>query len=201
MPTVESISPERAGDIVSVLCDAFYDYPVMRFVLGSAGDYDRRLKTLVGFFVAARSLKGEPMLGIEDPAGGLAGVAIMSLPGERPPPPALIDRREAVWRELGSAERQRYEAYGNAGLRFRLSHPHHHLNMIGVRAAQAGKGLGRQLLEAVFDLARADPQSLGVSLDTEKPENVELYQHCGWRVLGRARVAPGLETWVMLREK
>jgi GNAT superfamily N-acetyltransferase len=201
MPTVEIIAPERTENIVDVLCDAFFDYPVMQFVLGPTGDYARRLRTLVGFFVAARSLRSEPMLGVEHQAGSLAGVAIISLPGERPSPPALIERREAVWLELGPAERQRYEAYGNACLRFRISQPHHHLNMIGVRHTHAGMGLGRQLLEAVYGLALADRDSRGVSLDTEKPGNVQLYEHCGWQVMGRAPVAPGLETWGMFRGK
>ncbi len=45
----------HADDAVAVLCDAFHEYPVMRFVLGdSSQNYDRRLATLIGLFVAAR---------------------------------------------------------------------------------------------------------------------------------------------------
>ena len=40
--------------IVDTLCAAFYDYPVMRFVLGDVGDeYAEQLRTLVHFFVMA----------------------------------------------------------------------------------------------------------------------------------------------------
>jgi GNAT superfamily N-acetyltransferase len=201
MPPIQTLPPERTDDIVAVLCDAFYDYPVMRFVLGPDGDYAERLTSLVGFFVAARALRGEPMLGAIDRDKVLAGVAIMSIPGESPAPPALVERRVAVWTELGAAERQRYEAYGNACLRFRMAQPHHHLNMIGVRRALAGTGVGKALLTAVYDYALADPESAGVSLDTEKVSNVELYQHCGWRVIGRARITDELETWGMFRPR
>lgn len=92
--TVQNLPPSEADQAVRVLCDAFHDYPVMRFVLGPCRDYDRRLHTLVGFFVAARIIKGEPVLGALDPAGELTGVAIVSLPGEQPSRPALIARRE-----------------------------------------------------------------------------------------------------------
>ena len=52
---VEELPADRAEEAVAVLCDSFYDYPVMRHVIGEAGDdYDMRLQTLIGFFVAAR---------------------------------------------------------------------------------------------------------------------------------------------------
>lgn len=60
---------DRAEDATRVLGAAFHDYPVMRFVFGDSADYDRRLATLVGLFVSARVLRGEPMFGIADPAG------------------------------------------------------------------------------------------------------------------------------------
>jgi hypothetical protein len=38
-----------------------------------------------------------------------------------------------------------------------------------------------------------------VTLTTELPGNVQLYQHCGYEIVGRVDVAPGLETWGMYR--
>jgi hypothetical protein len=90
---------------VTVLCDAFHDYPVMRYVLGPSNDYDRRLRTLIGVFVAARVLRQELVLGVHDERGSLAAVGLVTLPGERDAPEALLLRREAVWRELGAVER------------------------------------------------------------------------------------------------
>jgi GNAT superfamily N-acetyltransferase len=57
--------------------------------------------------------------------------------------------------------------------------------MLGVRRAWHGRGVGRLLLNAVSDLASADARSSGVSLTTETPENVKLYEHCGYSVVGR----------------
>jgi hypothetical protein len=68
---VTRLSTAQTEDAVSVLCDAFRDYPVMRYVLGSNGDYDRRLRTLIGFFVSARVYRDEPVLGIHDRDGTL----------------------------------------------------------------------------------------------------------------------------------
>lgn len=52
-------------EVTDVLCDAFFDYPVMRYVLGSrVPEYERRLENLIRFFVMARVCRDEMILGI-----------------------------------------------------------------------------------------------------------------------------------------
>lgn len=198
---VTVLAPAQAEDAVTVLCEAFFDYPVMRYVLGARGAYAERLRTLVGFFVTARALREEPVLGVYDPTGRLLAAALVTLPGERIVPDALADRREAVWRELGPDERSRYEAFGAASHQFDMETPHHHLNMIGVRPSHAGRGLARSLLDHIHSLAEADPVSAGVTLSTETSRNLDLYERFGYRRLGYSRVAEGLETWALFRPR
>ena len=184
-----------------MFCDAFSDYPVMRQVLGPSGRYDARLRTLIGLFVNGRVFRKEPLLGIHDDGGGLAGAATMTLPGSPDPPATLIAHRDAVWAELGQDARARYEAFTSATQRFAIGARHHHLNMIGVRRSHQGRGLAGSLLTAVHALTDSDPDSTGTSLSTEHPPNVPMYQHFGYRVVGHARVDRGLETWVLFRER
>ena len=55
MSEVLTLEPTAVPDVVDVLCESFFGYPVMRYVLGEeAMDYEERLKTLVHFFVMAR---------------------------------------------------------------------------------------------------------------------------------------------------
>jgi len=191
----------HAAEVTDVLCDAFFDYPVMRYVLGDRSDYATRLETLVGFFVANRVAKNEILLGVAGPSGALVAAALVNLPHPAEPAPWLAERREEVWRELGSEEKTRYEAFGRATQQFEVEPPHHHLGMIGVRRSHHGTGLGRVLLDHVHGIAEADPGSTGVSLSTELSKNVGLYEHFGYRVLGHDRVAPELETWVCFRPR
>jgi len=197
MREVILLPAERAGDVASVLCEAFADYPVMRFVLGDGGNYEARLATLIGFFTAARVHRGETLLGVES-AGALVAAALVSDP-TRESPSSLDTVRDATWATLGDATRERYAAFGAAASSFEVAAPHIHLNMIGVRRAGRGLGLGRLLLEHVHDMSRADPRSEGVSLTTEDPANVPLYEHFGYEVIGHARVSPELETWGFFR--
>jgi ribosomal protein S18 acetylase RimI-like enzyme len=196
--SVQVLSPDDLVDVVSVLSESFFDYPVMRFVLDSEGDYGARLETLVRFFVTARVLRDEVLLGVRAP-GGLLAAALISYPGRRSSPPDLDALRETTWSELGAAARARYEAFGATAARFQLETGHIHLNMIGVRSSAQGQGLGRMVLDAVHDLSASDPMSMGVTLTTELESNVPLYQHFGYDVLGSARVESAFTTWAMYR--
>lgn len=100
-----------------------------------------------------------------------------------------------MWAELGSAARARYEAFGAAAARFDVDLPHIHLNMVGVRRAERGRGLGRRLIERVHRLSEEDPGSNGVTLTTEDEANLALYEHLGYELVGRETVAPRLTTW------
>jgi GNAT superfamily N-acetyltransferase len=192
-------SPSRSGEVVAALADAFRAYPVMRYIIGEAGDdYDRRLHLLIGLFVAGRVLRGNPILAIED-GGRAVAVATITPPGEQQELPELLARRDALWQELGAAARARSEALIAVWERLVVPGPQYHLNMLGVRRSHAGQGLARRLLDAVHEMSRRDPASAGVSLSTEDPTNVPLYQHCGYEVTSHERVSDNLETWIFFR--
>lgn len=199
LPRMVSQVPEQQVEtVVEVLCEAFYHYPVMRYVLGpEVGDFDRDFRRLVRLFVMARVFSADPLFGISD-RDRLVAVATVTLPGSRVSS-RLGDYREATWVKLPAGSRARYTAFCDACAQFDVDEPHHHLNMIGVRAAWQGKGLARHLIGHVIALADADPGSGGVSLSTESPSNVPLYEHLGFRLTGHAVVGPGLETWNFFR--
>jgi ribosomal protein S18 acetylase RimI-like enzyme len=197
---VTPLDPSRFDEAVEVLCDAFADYPVMRFVIGEAGAaYPSHLRALVAFFTTARFLNGDLVLGVATVDGALAAVANITPPGARLPSPQLSERREQLWRELGDAARARYETLGAIWRTFTVERPHYHLNMIGVRRSHQGKGAARALLDALHARSAAHADSCGVSLTTEAHTNVAVYRHFGYEVIGRAHVSGALETWGMFR--
>lgn len=200
MIRVLRLDPTAVPQVVDVLHESFYDYPVMRFVLGvDASDYATRLRTLIHFFVMPRVFRDEILLGVPAGGGELLGVALVSRPGGPAPPPEFHELRTNVWTELGADAEARYGAFTAACAPFRVETPHLHLNMIGVRRATQGTGVGRKLLEAVHDLSSRDRHSSGVTLTTEHPRNVTLYQHFGYEVVVQATVGPGLTTWGFYR--
>ena len=196
---VRILGAGEADEVVDVLCESFYDYPVMRYVLGHENArYDSQLRTLIDFFVAARRLRGEPLLGIGSGAPMVA-TAIVSHVGVGEMPAELATVRDATWAELGDAARLRYEAFGAACAPFVPDEPHLHVNMIGVRRNAQGRGHGRRLLDHVHRMSRENSASSGVSLSTEDEANVSFYQHFGYEIVGHAVVGPHLQTWSFFR--
>lgn len=168
----------------------------MRYVLGS--DSTTRLARLVRLFVMARVLREEPMLGVRD-GSELVAAAIVSFPDAEPAPPAFLTLRADTWRALGPDAERRYTSYGEATGPFPFPAGGVHLNMIGVRNGYQRRGLGRRIIDAVQEISRARPGSLGVSLTTEHSANVAYYSGLGFELVGHARVGPGLESWGFFR--
>ncbi|MGE5175924.1 MAG: GNAT family N-acetyltransferase [Hyphomicrobiales bacterium] len=197
---VVRIPPDRVPEAIDVLCDAFHDYPVMRFILRDSGpDFERHHRALSGLFVTARALRGDPILVVEE-EGRAVAAATITPPGDREMPPEFAERRDALWREIGPGAKERYERLGEVWKAFAIPEPQYHLNMIGVRRSHHGRGLARPLLDAVHEMSRVDPASIGVSLTTELPRNVTLYEHFGYRIVGHTRVDDALETWGFFRD-
>lgn len=186
-----------ADAAVRVVCEAFADYPVMRYILGAEGDYPARLRTLIGLFHGARVLQDDPILGISE-GGALVAVAVCTAP-DGVPPAALDLLRERTWTALGADALARYEDCVRAWESTGVDEPNIHVNMLAVVPGHQGRGLGRALLERVQAMSRERPDSRGVTLSTERERNVALYRHLGYRVVGQATIAPGLETWDFFR--
>lgn len=203
--SVSTLTFDNVVEVVSVIADAFHDYPVMRFVLGpddpSASPYAVRVHRLAQLFVSGRAYRDEPMLGVRDESGALVGAAAMTLPASSDPPPAFIALRESIWAELGADARMRYDACTAAWTFFADMPAHHHLNVIGVRRSRQGRGISRQLLDAVHERAERDPSSAGTSLTTELERNLKFYEHFGYRVTGHTQVSTSLETWGLFRPR
>lgn len=197
-PPVERIEASCLADVVAVQCDAFHDYPTMRFVLGAPGsDYEERLAALIGLFLDTTLLKGGVVFGSRVATELVAAADAVRSPA--PEPPELASRRESVWDRLGGQARARYEAYSTATRAFVPHSPYYYLSMLGVRGRCAGRGLTRSLLEKVQALSLADPTSTGVALETEDPGNVSFYQYFGYRLIGHAEIGDGLESWGFFR--
>ena len=186
-----------------VLCEAFRDYPVMRYVLGrpgtvgADGSYERDLHTLVSFFVGCRVLRGDPIFGIADGDELIAVATVSRL--DRASPDSVDELREATWARLGERARDRYTVFGRATAPFEPEEPHVHLSMVGTTRSVRGKGHGRALLDAVHAYSDADPWSLGVSLTTEVAANVDLYRYFGYALVGEASVGDAFTSWGLYR--
>jgi GNAT superfamily N-acetyltransferase/predicted RNA-binding protein with PIN domain len=193
---VRRLGASEVDDVLSVLAEAFADYPMMTFVLSGRDGVGMEL--LVRLFTMARVLRNEPLLGVRV-GPELVGAALVSFPGGAQAPRELLALREEVWRTLGAEAEARYQAFGEATRIFSVDVPHVHLNMVGVRRAFRGRGLASLLVDEAQRVSRERPGSRGVTLSTEDPSNIPSYRRLGFELIGRLKVSPELESWGFYR--
>ena len=192
--TLRDLDRSHKGAALDVLCVAFHDYPVPRYVIGKAADdYDAKLRELIGFFVDGRLMRDVPLIGVYD-ADELLGVAVVSPPKEIPVPRELAECHARVESRLGRKAMARFDRYNEACEATDPGHVAHYLGMIGVRPDAQSRGLGGQLIDAVKDRARSDAGSTGVTLNTELESNLRFYERMGFIKGSEADFGP-LHTW------
>ena len=192
--TLRDLDRTRKFAALDVLCAAFYDYPVPRYVIDAAdSDYDGKLRELIDFFVEGRLTRSVPLIGLYD-SNDLLGVAVVSPPHESLPPRELEICQAQAERRLGREAMARFERYEKACEATDPGHVAHYLGMIAVRPDVQGRGLGRQLIDAVKARARSDPISTGVTLNTELASNLPFYEKLRFIKGSEADLGP-LHTW------
>jgi ribosomal protein S18 acetylase RimI-like enzyme len=200
-PRIERLAVTDAEAVTALLCDAFFDYPVMRYVLGDTLDYAGRLVRLIGLFTAGRWQRGHPVLGLRGADGVLQAAITMTPRGAFDTPASLAELAEATWSTLGADARQRYATLCEAWSATEPAGEHWHVNMLGVAATAHGAGHGGRLLAAALELAAGDPAAQAVDLTTEDAANLGFYTRRGFEVTGHRRVGPALETWTLVASR
>lgn len=102
--------------------------------------------------------------------------------------------------KCGFTSLKKMNTYMRITSRYRPKEKHHYLICIGVVPEFMGQGIGKNMLTSIHAIVDADPSSIGISLDTENPENVALYEHFGYQLTG-SETFDGLTIYTMFRYK
>lgn len=185
-PIRELAGTDRSA-FVTVMSAAFARDPWIEAALGPATDRGasaRRAAFASFMFDHNRLLGGRP-LGLFD-GERLVACALLEPPASRWRGGlgllASLVRFLPVALRLGARRTARLNAYLRRTRAVAPKPPHHYLAMIGVAPDEQRRGRGQQLLHDVLARAARVPDSHGVALDTENPDNVPLYRRLGFVV-------------------
>nr|WP_269091227.1 GNAT family N-acetyltransferase [Actinopolymorpha cephalotaxi] len=161
-------------------------------------DPERRLRALrrmfTGLFGAVRH---EQRICAVDDDDAIVGFMVAAAPGSCRPSPAQTARMAWSLLPLGPATLARVGAWQRDWGRHDPHQAHSHFGPLAVDAHLQGRGIGTTMLRAYTSRLDATDQ-LGY-LETDKPENVPLYQRHGFMVTGRQDVL-GTPNWFMERK-
>jgi GNAT superfamily N-acetyltransferase len=189
---VTPLSEHDVEDAGRVLGAAFASSPLERAVRGPIGDRQRR--GLIRAYTATLRLPGDVAVARRDDriVGAIRWVASprcqLRLREKLAMAPTAI---ASFGRALPKAMR-----WVTAWERRDPSEPHVHLGPIGVTPELQGRGISSQMLAAYRE--RLDLAGDAGYLETDKPENVRLYERLGFEVRDEVGVL-GVPCWFMLR--
>jgi ribosomal protein S18 acetylase RimI-like enzyme len=182
------------GPIAASLARAFYDDPVMEFLIPEESSRQRRVGQ---FFEVALSIQHLPH-GSSYTDTDRAGGALWDPPGHwkmrvgqilrgSPTMIAAFGRKvPRALRVLSTIERHHPRT------------PHWYLAILGTDPVHQGKGIGSSLLAPILD--RCDHDGTGAYLESSKHSNIAFYRRHGFEVTGEIALPGGPTVWPMWRD-
>ena len=193
--SVHDLPPDRVTEAIGVLSRGMRDNPLHVAAFGD--DPERRRRGLQRIFAAFFRV-----MTAQAPLCAVAGERIVGVTGVAPPgtcqPTSTQRLRMApAVLALGPVKTGRVVRWVDTWAKRDPAEPHAHLGPLAVDAHLQGRGIGSRILAE--HCGRLDAQATLGYLETDKPENVRLYERFGFLVVAEAPVL-GVPNWFMRRE-
>jgi GNAT superfamily N-acetyltransferase len=186
-----------SGDVEAlsdVLQGAFWDDPVMGWILPDDKSRSRRLAGLFRVLLDAHYMKMHTVWTTPDQVGGAMWA---------PPKHWKIPTWDLV--RAGPAMAVALGLRALPALRFleqvdkqHPQEPHWYLGVLGTSPAQQGKGVGSSLMQPILE--RCDREGLPAYLESSKEQNIPFYSRHGFEVTGEISAPGGPTVWPMWRD-
>jgi len=190
---IRSLVGEELEVAALLAARAMRDNPLQIVAIGQ--DSERRMRVLHRGFSQLLRLDGRPTVGAWD-GDRLVGVAATADPGHCQPSTRERLRLAPTFLMAGRAA-PRLGRWMSAWAKFDPARPHSHLGPVAVDPDLQGRGIGSMLLTDYCQ--RLDQTRMLSYLETDKPENVRLYERFGYEVTAEAKVI-SVTSWFMTRD-
>ncbi len=187
--TIEPMRPEEIPVLSTVMGKAYVTSPIN---IAAFGPNFRRNE---GFMrIALERLPGQAFVAKGD-GQIVGGMKMIEWPNCQLAPPKMLPMLPTMLKILGWRITKVFK-WLPAWAKLDPRQPHWHFGPFGVLPERQGQGIGSQLL--TYFCERVDRLGAAAYLETDKPENVRLYQRFGFKVSSEALVL-GVPNWFMWR--
>lgn len=188
--TIEPLRPEEIPALSTIMGKAYVTNPMNIAVLGpNSGRNEAMFKVLLERF------PGQAFAAKED-GRIVGGMKMVEWPDCQMPPSKMLPILPTMSKILGwriTKVLQWMPAWGKVDPK----QPHWHFGPIGVLPERQGQGIGSQLL--TYFCQQVDRLGMAAYLETDRPENLPLYQKFDFKVTSEATVL-GVPNWFMWRD-
>lgn len=189
---IQPIQPKELSEAAKVLGQAFATQPNTLAILGEQNDKQRRVEAM--FRIMLERLPEQVIVAKKD--GQIVGVLrMMEWPYCQMTPIQSLKILPAMISIFGGATLRGLKLR-SAWAKHDPKEPHWHVDPIGVVPELQGQGIGSQLLRHYCE--HVDALSQTAYHETDRPENVPLYERFGYSVIGQESIL-GVPNWFMWR--
>jgi ribosomal protein S18 acetylase RimI-like enzyme len=193
---MEDLARADYPEAVEVLALGMRDSPIHVAAFGD--DPETRVNSLRhlfrGIFKASKTFR--PMCARAD--GRIVGVCGIAPPGTCRPGPLQQLRMMPAMLALGPARMRRTVEWVTTWGDHHPESAHSHLGPVAVQLDLQGRGIGSKMLAEYA--ARLDAADEDAYLETDKPENVRLYERFGFKTISEGPVLD-VPNWFMWRDR
>jgi GNAT superfamily N-acetyltransferase len=195
-PEVVAATGADLVGLSDALADAFFDDPVMSWILREEDSRTRRLARLFGVQLRGHYLPMQTVWTTPD----RAGAALWAPPGHAIIPPGTILRYlPDMLRALGRHALRALRTLNHVEGLHPKAPPHWYLGVLGTRRDAQGKGVGSALLGPILE--RCDDEGTPAYLESSKHANIAFYRRHGFEVTGEIPLPfGGPSVWPMWRD-
>jgi ribosomal protein S18 acetylase RimI-like enzyme len=185
----------QLAEVADLLALAYLENPLHVVVFGGTGEAELRAHRTLFELSLPVLQTGTKMVALRD--GVVVGFAHwVPYPGCRPPPEAMAEVAPQLFAKLDGEVVSRIVTWRRAWGEVDPEGPHSHFGPFAVHPSVQGQGIGRRLMEHYC--ASLDRNGELAYLETERPENLEIYRKAGFEVTAEREVL-GLPSWFMTR--
>jgi GNAT superfamily N-acetyltransferase len=191
-PALQRATAEDIPRLRAVLADAFYDDPVLSWLMPNERNRRARLRRFFGIELRHMAMPRGYVWATSD----MSGVAL-SMPPERwrAPLRATLLEGRAFGIHLGRAARLGAAIEWRHGREVR--EPHLYVRDVGVLPEAQGRGLGSALMAPTLE--RCDSDGLPAYLEASSERSAALYERLGFRLIHELRVGGSPPLRLMVR--
>lgn len=191
---VVRLDPAALAEAKTILFHAYKNEPTFKYLFekGRPG-YEQRVRATIRELVALHFETEQDVIGLALD-NHLIAVALIGSPDVR-----LNLAKQFTWRArmmmtAGMDCTWRYIDYHKQIHACLTKDLHHELPLFGVDDSYRNMGYGRKLMEAIENICRENPRSVGIALDTGNARYLDFYKGLGYSLVGEVKLGDVTES-------
>ncbi len=178
----------------AILYRAYKHEPTFKYLFESSRPgYNQRVRATIRELISLHFATEQEVLGLALD-NHLIAVALVGSPGVRLDLAKQLKWRLRMMLTAGMDCTWRYINYHKQIHECLTAEAHHELPLIGVDANHRNMGYGKQLMQALENICRENPHSVGIALDTGNARYLKFYQGLGYQIVGEVKLGAVTES-------